>query len=160
MGKVVTRINVIPVSDLADQHLMAEYRELPMVNASLKRSLRSKRGFDKRRIPSKYTLNTGHVTFFYDKGLYLYKRYESLITELYKRGYEINPRERTVDWTVFPNDYWKDFYPNKQDEAINVERILLRLSEKPNFYNYNKTKIDQTFIKNLEEKYIGTTCYL
>lgn len=27
----MTRINVIPVSELSDQHLIAEYRELPRV---------------------------------------------------------------------------------------------------------------------------------
>lgn len=27
----MTRINLIPVEELTDQHLMAEYRELPMI---------------------------------------------------------------------------------------------------------------------------------
>ena len=60
----MTRINVIPVDQLTDQHLVAEYREMLMVPASLKRSLGSKNGMDTKRIPKQYTLNTGHVYFF------------------------------------------------------------------------------------------------
>lgn len=134
---------------------MAEYRELPMVHGSLKRSLKSARGFDKKRIPPKYTLNTGHVTFFYNKGLFLYKRYESLIEELFSRGYEISPRERKVEWSIFPEEFWKDFYPNNEDRAVNAERIVLRLNEKPDFYHYKRQKITTEYIRNLKEKYIG-----
>ncbi len=57
----MTRINVIDPIDLTDQHLMAEYRELPMIMGSLRRSLKSKKGLPK--ITPKYTLNAGHVTF-------------------------------------------------------------------------------------------------
>ena len=37
-----------------------------MVHAALRRSLKSKHGL--QGIPPKFTLNTGHVKFFYDKG--------------------------------------------------------------------------------------------
>ena len=151
----MTRINVIPVEDLADQHVMAEYRELLMVNASLRRSLNSKRGFSLDRIPPKYTLNTGHVTFFYDKGLFLFNRYKQLIDELYYRKYEIDPSARKTDWSMFEGIFWNDWTPTKEDKAINAERILIRLLEKPSFYNYNKSKINDEFINNIKEKYIG-----
>ena len=62
----MTRINAVHPTVLTDQHLMAEYRELTMVMGSLKRSLNSKNGLPP--IPEKYTLNAGHVTFFYNKG--------------------------------------------------------------------------------------------
>ncbi len=45
----MTRINIIPVSELADQHLIAEYREITMVPAALKRTLRSKVGLRKEK---------------------------------------------------------------------------------------------------------------
>ena len=150
----MTRINVIPVEDLADQHLMAEYRELPMVNASLRRSFASKRGFNKNRIPKEYTLNSGHVTFFYDKGLFLYNRYNQLIQELRRRNYDIDPDSRTIDWSVFRQGYWNDWTPTNRNKFINVERIVVRLLEKPTFYNYNKTKIDESFVADLKEKYL------
>ena len=72
----MTRINIIPVSELTDQHLIAEYREITMVPAALMRTLNSKSGLNKQKIGNKFTLNKGHVYFFYDKGLYLYNRYK------------------------------------------------------------------------------------
>jgi deoxyribonuclease (pyrimidine dimer) len=67
-----------------DQHLIAEYREITMVPASLARALSSKNGLDYKKIPKSYTLNTGHVYFFYDKGFYLSKRYKFLVIEIKK----------------------------------------------------------------------------
>jgi deoxyribonuclease (pyrimidine dimer) len=65
------RINIIPVAELMDQHLIAEYREITMVPVSFTRTLSSKTGLDYRKIPKSYILNKGHVYFFYDKGFYL-----------------------------------------------------------------------------------------
>ena len=49
----MTRINIIPPSELTDQHLIAEYREIFMVPASLRRTLKSKVGFKKNKINNK-----------------------------------------------------------------------------------------------------------
>lgn len=45
----MTRINLVPVEELMDQHLFAEFREIKMVPKSLRRSLRAawQREFDK-----------------------------------------------------------------------------------------------------------------
>lgn len=139
----MTRINVIEPEHLTDQHLMAEYRELPMVNSSLVRSLRSKKGVDVTTLPKKYTLNKGHVSQFYDKGKWLNDRYLSLIAELNNRGYNINPEARSVDWTVFmDNGLYGDWTPDKDSYVVNSDRILYRISEKPYFYTLNKEKIN------------------
>ena len=37
----MTRINLVPITELSDQHLVAEYREIFMVGPSLQRSLKS-----------------------------------------------------------------------------------------------------------------------
>ena len=66
----MTRINVIDPIELTDQHLMAEYRELPMVMGSLKRTLASKTGFNPKKVPSKFTLNSGHVYRYARKAPY------------------------------------------------------------------------------------------
>ena len=84
----MTRINLIEPNELTDQHLIAEYREITMVPAALKRTLNSKIGLRKDKISKKYTLNTGHVYFFYDKGLYLNKRYDEIIAEMKQRGFK------------------------------------------------------------------------
>ena len=75
----MTRINIINPLELYDQHLIAEYREILMIASSLKRTLASKSGYKESKVPKRYTLNKGHVYFFYNKGLYLHKRYDSII---------------------------------------------------------------------------------
>lgn len=130
----MTRINLLPPSELSDQHLMAEYRELPMVNAALTRSLASASGFDPRRIPDRYTLNAGHVLFFYDKGPWLLSRYAQLIAELRFRGYAVDPDAREVRWDHFlPGGGWE-----ADPEAVEVSRarIIERLRLKPAWYRW------------------------
>lgn len=138
----MTRINVIDPNDLTDQHLMAEYRELPMIMGSLRRSLKSKRGVDVGSIPSSYTLNTGHVRHFYNKGKWLQRRYFSLIAELRQRGYAVDPESRGVDWSVFGEKLFLDWQPTPRDCVVNLERILARVMQKPTFYTLNKKKIN------------------
>ena len=41
----MTRINIVEPSELTDQHLIAEYREIFMVAGSLRRTLVSKSGY-------------------------------------------------------------------------------------------------------------------
>ena len=60
----MTRINIIIPSELYDQHLIAEYREIFMVAGSLERTLISKAGYKESKVPTRYTLNKGHVYFF------------------------------------------------------------------------------------------------
>ena len=87
----MTRINLVSPSELANEHVFAEWREIKMVPKALARSLRTQSS-DKvaKKIPKKFTLNAGHVLFFYDKGSYLRKRYQELTEELEKRGYNFN----------------------------------------------------------------------
>ena len=130
----MTRVNLIPVEDLMDQHLVAEYRELVMVPASLKRTLASKNGLNLKKISKQYTLNTGHVTFFYDKGKFLSDRYQLLIAEMKKRKMNPDPN-RIFPIDVFvSNNLYKDYTPNAVEIAINKARIDERISRKPAWY--------------------------
>lgn len=135
----MTRINLVPVEELYDQHLIAEYREITMVPASLKRSLKSPR-WKKDKIPQQFTLNKGHVTFFYDKGLFLQQRYAMLVFEMKRRGMKPNS-ERRFPIEVFPQDYQNDWAPSLEDINTSRQRIEIRLAEKPGWYR--KTDIIQ-----------------
>lgn len=136
----MTRINVIPADQLTDQHLVAEYREMLMVPASLKRSLSSKNGMDKNRIPKQYTLNTGHVYFFYDKGKFLKERYDSLVNEMKKRGMNPDP-SRIFPTQVFEdNNLYNNWKVTKKAVEINSERITERINQKPTWYRHTKHK--------------------
>jgi len=130
----LTRINIIPVEDLTDQHLMAEYREIFMIGSALQRSLKSEQ-WDPKRIPKKFTLNTGHVMFFYDKGKYLYKRYDQIKEELTKRNFNLD-KSRLFKTTQFPTDYYNDWEPTKEDQAIVWKRIEERIQQKPEWYRH------------------------
>ena len=136
----MTRINVIPVDQLTDQHLVAEYREMLMVPASLKRSLGSKNGMDTKRIPKQYTLNTVHVYFFYDKGKFLKDRYDSLVNEMKKRGMKPDPN-RTFPTKVFKdNNLYNSWKVTDKAVQINNERIMERIDQKPDWYRRTKYK--------------------
>lgn len=128
----MTRINLVPPSELTNRHLIAEYREIFMVPAALKRTLRSKRGYDSKRIPKNFTLNTNHVTFFYDKLGYLYKRYNLLIEEMKNRG--MNPDPSRLFPMDCPKENYGDWIPSEDDMNIVRERIALRISQKPWLY--------------------------
>ena len=91
----MTRINLVNPKELSDQHLVAEYREIFMVGSSLQRSMKSKNWINtKNNIPEEFTLNKGHVTFFYNKGMYLDKRYSLLVNEMKRRGMNPDPKRK------------------------------------------------------------------
>ena len=133
----MTRINLVPPKELTDQHLVAEYREIFMVGSSLQRSIASK-SWSKTltNLPEKFTLNTGHVKFFYNKGLYLDKRYHQLVHEMKRRGMTPDPSRRfkVEQWPV---ELWNDWEPSLRDKQIIRERIKERISEKPGWYRWS-----------------------
>jgi deoxyribonuclease (pyrimidine dimer) len=130
----MTRINIIPPSELLDQHLIAEYREIRLLTASIRRSRMSKTGLDKKRIPKQFTLNSGHIRFFWDKGTYIAARYKALQDEMRKRGFE--PQFPEIDEDVWPEGFKNDWQPSEKDFAVIRERITLRVSQKPKWYRY------------------------
>lgn len=146
----MTRINVTAVSDLADQHLLAEYRELPMVAGSLRRSLKSKNGIKNRQ--QTYTLGAGHVTYFYDKGLFLYKRYQEILKEFKVRGFTADPN-REIDFDTFKNNgLFNDWTPTEKDLKVLIPRLNEKLDMKPSWYKYygkSLTELDTEVMNKL-----------
>tara|TARA_B100001250_G_scaffold108108_1_gene91236 strand:+ start:5251 stop:5679 length:429 start_codon:yes stop_codon:yes gene_type:complete len=130
----MTRINLINVNELSDQHLIAEYREITMVPAALKRTLNSRNGLILKKIPKNFTLNKGHVTFFYNKGQYLYKRYRLLINEMKKRGFNPNADREFPVKIFIENNLFNDWKPTIQDLNIIKRRIDAKIKQKPNWY--------------------------
>lgn len=149
----MTRINTIDPVLLTDQHMMAEYRELPMVCAALRRSLRTQSVERIRsKIPAQYTLNKGHVLFFYDKGQYLMERYDRLIWALRRRGYEVRPETREVSFDVFEeNDLHGWWMPTLRDHRVNIDRICQRVIQKPYWYRVDRAPINgYSYVKDLK----------
>jgi len=128
------RINIIEPRLLADQHLVAEYREIKMLPKSLLRTINSKSGFDVKKISKKYTLNKGHGYFFYNKLSFIIKRFNDLLKEMEYRKFQTNFKE--IPMENIPINLHNDYQPNKDEMIVNIERIKLRISDKPNWYKY------------------------
>jgi len=122
----MTRINIVPVEELSTRHLVAEYREIARLPGNLQTSLSRKyKPFTFTEIPSAYTLGTGHVKYFYNKMLFLEKRFEALVNEMLRRGY--NPTFR--DSSIFKVDdarFYNDYIPTPEALEINRQRIAER----------------------------------
>jgi deoxyribonuclease (pyrimidine dimer) len=135
----MTRINLVPPQELMDQHLFAEFREIKMVPRSLARSIAA-RGLEDvlRRIPPAFTLNTGHVSFFYDKGAYLRARFELLREELRRRDIRFS-EEATLDpdrtFDLDPR-LAQAYEPTPDALALVRSRIAERIAQRPGWYRY------------------------
>ena len=149
----MTRINTVDPVMMADQHLIAEHREYGIAVYSFVNSLNSKYGIVESKISPTYTLNKGHVYFFYNKLLYVKNRHEELKAEALSRGFKL---ELKLDWTGVPDCYMNDWTPTLADHCVNVERILKRIGEKPNWYKYKGKPLTESFYVPYE-KYKGTT---
>jgi deoxyribonuclease (pyrimidine dimer) len=122
----MTRINIVPVTELSQQHLVAEYREIARLPKNLVKSLtRPSKPFDFNEIPPTYTLGTGHVKYFYDKMLFLEKRFDQLVTEMLRRGYNPTFRDSSI-FRPHDNRFYNDYIPTEEALEINRQRIKER----------------------------------
>jgi deoxyribonuclease (pyrimidine dimer) len=131
----MTRVNAdIDPKLLHRLHLIAELREITMVSGSLKRSLMTRsKLMVLSGIPKKFTLNTGHVKFFYNKLTFLQNRFDRLCNEMERRGYHPD-RSRRQSFDGFDDRFYNDWTSTPEDDDIIHERIALRISEKPHLY--------------------------
>jgi hypothetical protein len=119
----MTRINVgIPPNELVNQHLLAEHRELKRIPNCV-----AKGKYNMDGIPERFKLGTGHVKFFYNKLLYLKKRYVSLYEECIKRGF--NVQNYIEAWNDVPEELMNDYNVRANDIRIITERINERLNK-------------------------------
>lgn len=142
----MTRINTIDPSDLTDEWLLAEWRELPRIPNSI---LSGKAKIDFKKIPDHYRLGAGHVMFFYNKLNYLQKRHVMICKELDKRNIKRDPLV-TVDLSSLDNVLraclCKGWQPSQKDHNVNIERLQERFDSRKRAYhmtiNNVKQKID------------------
>lgn len=122
----MTRVNVIPVSELADQWLLAEYRELP-------RCL--KQDIDVRNAPSWYVLGKGHMKWARKFGLYTNNRMDELISEMKFRGFKTT-HESGLQTYVRP--FMLPYIPTDKDIQLNIKRLQEKYKQKPTFYRWTR----------------------
>jgi len=131
----MTRINAgIEPHELHRRHLIAEYRETLMVPAALRRSLRTRApSAIIAGIPKEFTLNKGHISFFFDKLRFLEQRYDTLKDEMRKRGYTVADY-RDQNFEGFPLEFYGQWTPTPEARKIVLSRINQRIAEKPHLY--------------------------
>lgn len=172
----MTRINLVHVEDLADQHLFAEWREIKMIPAKVKKlwaasisgahstgTRVSTTIFEEKymsTIPEKYTMSTGHVRFFYDKMLFLSDRYKLLTEELHKREFKIaehDARALFFDGMSF-HTRTREWSPSPSEVLISIDRISTRLKERPSWYKYyGEVKPPEFFIEQYNHRLLFDT---
>lgn len=126
----MTRINVVPVEELCDQHLLAEYREITRIPNGLI-SGRLAPTYNDR--PSQYTLGSGHVKFFADKLKYLWHRHRQLYDECVKRRFNVKFTWPYDDYKIDGFDVWHDYKPTPEALELNRARIRERMPINPRF---------------------------
>jgi deoxyribonuclease (pyrimidine dimer) len=127
----MTRINVgVHPSELPSQLLLAEHREITRIPNFV---LSGRAKFDK--IPKEFTLNEGHVRFFYQRLYYLKRRYTALLAECRKRGFNVTSKMNSFPfrhpddcglWVKRGEDMFKvnyDYKPTLADRQLIIERI-------------------------------------
>jgi deoxyribonuclease (pyrimidine dimer) len=130
----MTRINVIPVEDLVDEHLRGEYKEITRVFTHVRKAQQkgiTPVNFKKQyKQPKHYVMGTGHVVFFYDKLGWVLNRYRALSREMVWRGFNAIPVQ-SKKLTEGLDIRWFGDYDITQDAInVNIQRIQERLNAK------------------------------
>ncbi len=105
---------------LTDQWLIAEYRELPMVVGSLRVN-----GWKlKSEALKRFDLGKGHINWFKNRLLYLFRRHEEVKKEMIVRGFKCDVL--SIIKEPGSESFWNDWNPNMEDSM----KIRQRLEEK------------------------------
>lgn len=120
----MTRINVVPVTELCDKHLLAEHRELVRIPNNL---VSGKLSFQYDDRPDEYTLGAGHIKFFTNKLRYLFNRYQLLNDECIKRGFNVTYMWPQHFFNQTTLRYWDDYRPTRSALYQNRLRIKDRM---------------------------------
>jgi deoxyribonuclease (pyrimidine dimer) len=156
----MTRINIINPCDLLDQHLIAEWRELPRIPNTIKSG---KAKLDLSNINLCYKLGSGHVKFFYNKLLFLKIRHDKICDELDKRSIKRNPLIK-VELSQIDPKLCNDWSPRPIDYIVNIERLVERWDARKRAYhltenNYkitvdSETSLNDYINEHLEKYYL------
>lgn len=131
----MTRINVVPVINLCDQHLLAEHREITRIPSCL---YKGKLKYEYADRSPTYILGPGHVKFFTNKLGWLLKRYNELGDECARRGFKVTRREwaRPLMALGFKFENWS---PTTKDIELNQIRINYKMPKSPRYTLHVKT---------------------
>ena len=133
----MTRVNCISPDRLTDQHLLAEYRELPRAFSFARPGV---------TVPSSYRMGAGHVLFFASRTGFLARRQRALIEECLRRGFAISFRTAPDPVPGFDDD-WS---PTAADVEVNLARLRQKIREKPGWYRYCGEIVNNAFYSGVK----------
>lgn len=140
----MVRVNLVNPKALSDQHLIAEYNEILMLAAYIRKYPETD------NIPERYRLGRGHMRFFKNKVLYLKERHENIKVEMRKRGFKTS---KTIDLNTFEKGNKHRWKPECRDIVQVRRRIVSRLKLKPDYYRYCGEYKPVGFFVNLLKRY-------
>lgn len=126
----MTRINVIPVEELSDAWLLAEYRELPRV---IKQDI----NIDDIKEGEAYRLVKSHVKWAKKHSWFTFNRYYHICEEMVKRGFKVNySYESLLDYVIETGlidseNFRLDYKPVHYDINLNRQRLIERYNANP-----------------------------
>ena len=129
----MTRINLVSVHELADQHLIAEYHELPRC---------IKQDIDTSDAPEKYCLGKGHMKWAKKHSVFLIIRYWFLCKEMEHRGFKVSyPYEdlKTYYESNCKEENKYNYDPDWNDILLSRRRLLEKIAQKPSWYKWTKS---------------------
>lgn len=121
----MTRVNTVPVTELCNQHLQAEHREITRIPNNINAGKAKINGV----YPKQFTLGEGHMRFFYPKLKWLHERYNQVHQECLARG--INVKYIWPD--TVPTKLYNDWVVTEEALHLSRERILVMMPPKPRF---------------------------
>jgi len=135
----MTRINsAIKVKFLTDEHLLAEHREIKRLPSVYKKRIDNGKGFNDA--PNDFTLGTGHVLFFANKGTFTLDRYIDIRDECIRRGFNVEDYRK--NWLVY--NVFNNYKPTDKEHKILVDRISERLlNTTKSYWHYYGARISK-----------------
>lgn len=119
----MTRINLVPPTDLCDQHLLGEYHEICRVPRGVVTG-RLQVHYDDR--PACYTRGKGHMKFFTNKCAFVHGRFMLVVSEALKRGFAVSGRFPDVEDLQRMGAY-NDWTPDVGDIILSRQWLIEKL---------------------------------
>lgn len=134
----MTRVTILDPSDLTNEWLLANHREIPrIVNELIEHPER----LVLKDIPKQFTLGNGHIKYFRNKLLYIAKLHQATIEECKKRGINYD-KSITVELNKLPEHIkmfcLNDWTPTTSDYRIIIERLRERFALRGKAYHMTK----------------------
>lgn len=114
----MTRINVgVDPRELPGPALLSEHREMTRIPNAVK----SGRANLQQKMPDRFKLGEGHVIFFYKRLGFLSRRYDAVLAECRRRGYDVT--DKTGAFRDLPAECMGDYEPDERDREITLGRL-------------------------------------